>query len=42
MLTLMKLPTACVTKMNVFELPLTAAKGATAARHFIFLMEALI
>lgn len=42
--TLMKLPTAFVIKMNVFVLPLAliAARGATAARHFMFLIEDLI
>lgn len=44
MRTLMKLPTAFVIRMNVFVLPLApiAAKGATAVRHFMFLMEDLI
>ena len=41
-LTLMKLPTAFVIKMNVFVLPEAAAKGATAARQRMFLIEALI
>jgi len=41
-LTLMKLPTAFVIKMNVFVLPEAAAKGATAARQRMFLSEALI
>lgn len=40
--TLIKLPTAFVIRMKVFVLPPTAAKGATAARHFMFLMEDLI
>lgn len=42
--TLIKLPTAFVIKMNVFVLPLAliAARGATAARHFMFLIDDLI
>ena len=38
----MKLPTALVIKMNVFVLPDAAAKGATAARQRMFLIEAFI
>ena len=40
--TLIKLPTALVIKMKVFVLPEAAAKGATAARQRMFLIEALI
>ena len=38
----MKLPTALVIKMNVLVLPDAAAKGATAARQRMFLIDAFI